>query len=74
VNDRYGRNAGDVALKTISTAITRHVRSSDVVGRLGGDEFAVLHPNMCRADAQGKAHALERMIAGLKIFYSAEVV
>ena len=74
INDRYGRVAGDTVLKAVSNTITRHVRSSDIVGRFGGDEFAVLLWQMCNADAQAKALALEEMIADLKIFYSAEIL
>jgi diguanylate cyclase (GGDEF)-like protein len=45
LNDRFGHNEGDSALRTIGTALLRSLRATDVVGRMGGDEFAILLPD-----------------------------
>ena len=42
VNDRLGREAGDVLLCEISRRLLNAVRSGDAVTRLGADEFAIL--------------------------------
>ncbi len=42
INDEYGHQAGDVALKTFAALLLETFRDSDVVARLGGDEFAAL--------------------------------
>ena len=42
VNDTYGHNAGDMALKAVCQTLENGLRPSDVVGRWGGDEFLVL--------------------------------
>ncbi len=41
VNDRYGHDLGDIALKMVADAISRALRERDLVGRLGGEEFGV---------------------------------
>lgn len=42
VNDRYGHDAGDRALRVIAQRMLEGVRHGDTVARLGGDEFAIL--------------------------------
>ena len=45
INDDYGHNAGDKALKIIAQIMLKHVRQSDYVFRIGGEEFVVLLSN-----------------------------
>lgn len=42
INDRYGHNEGDVAIKEASEILKATFRDSDIMARLGGDEFTVL--------------------------------
>lgn len=42
VNDRYGHDAGDWALKTVAQRWGHCIRKNDMIARLGGDEFAVI--------------------------------
>ncbi|MEJ7595298.1 MAG: diguanylate cyclase [Planctomycetaceae bacterium] len=41
VNDVYGHQAGDLALKVIAATLNRLMRETDLVGRYGGEEFVV---------------------------------
>lgn len=41
VNDEFGHDDGDFALRTIAQALKDSFRKSDVIARMGGDEFAV---------------------------------
>ncbi|MFO8005668.1 diguanylate cyclase [Thioalkalivibrio sp.] len=44
VNDHYGHQAGDKALKVIARLIRDAVRDTDFVARYGGEEFVLLMP------------------------------
>ena len=42
INDGFGYEAGNKAIRLVADALLRLTRSSDIVARHGGDEFAVL--------------------------------
>lgn len=42
INDRWGHQEGDVAIRTAARILRSALRDSDIVGRLGGDEFTAL--------------------------------
>ncbi|WP_412049798.1 GGDEF domain-containing protein [Hoeflea sp. Naph1] len=44
INDRFGHQEGDVALKLIAQTIQTSLRQGDIVGRIGGEEFGVFLP------------------------------
>ena len=46
INDTYGHNAGDDALRFVSRALRQEFRSSDIIGRFGGDEFVIFMRNV----------------------------
>ncbi len=41
LNDTFGHQAGDKALKQVADILVHSVRNDDIVARLGGDEFVV---------------------------------
>jgi len=58
VNDTYGHQAGDAALKVIAETLKNTMRETDVVGRYGGEEFVVLLED---ANPEGLAIVGERI-------------
>lgn len=51
LNDTYGHDAGDCALKEIAARLMNLTASAMVAARLGGDEFAILAPGLTGRDA-----------------------
>lgn len=50
INDTFGHEAGDRAIRKEAELLKQLFRSSDIVGRLGGDEFAIIAPDMSIED------------------------
>ncbi|MGS2722395.1 sensor domain-containing diguanylate cyclase [Porticoccus sp. GXU_MW_L64] len=63
INDNYGHQIGDKALKTVAQLMLPVVRDSDLLARYGGEEFAVLLPNTTRAAACQAAERIRRAVS-----------
>jgi diguanylate cyclase (GGDEF)-like protein/PAS domain S-box-containing protein len=50
INDGFGHDAGDRAVRATAAALAGVFRQSDIVARLGGDEFAVFAPECAPGD------------------------
>jgi diguanylate cyclase (GGDEF)-like protein len=46
VNDLYGHEIGDRALKMVAQTLLKNLRSFDVIGRWGGEEFLAIIMNV----------------------------
>jgi diguanylate cyclase (GGDEF)-like protein len=62
VNDTYGHEAGNRAVKLVADALQRLTRSTDVVARYGGDEFIVLLSNADKAAAEEVAQRVRNVV------------
>jgi diguanylate cyclase (GGDEF)-like protein len=58
INDLYGHQTGDDALRYVADALRRGIRGHDNVFRVGGEEFCVVLPGLEHADAVGVAERL----------------
>lgn len=58
INDTYGHQYGDLAIKTIANVLKREARSIDIPARIGGEEFNLLLPGV---DSRGAVIAAERI-------------
>jgi two-component system cell cycle response regulator len=63
INDSFGHDVGDEALREIAQRIGASFRPLDITCRFGGEEFLVVMPNTRRGDAYAIAERLRRQIA-----------
>lgn len=63
INDTYGHNIGDQALKHFTKNATTSLRGEDIIARLGGEEFAVLLEDTNIDEAYALAERLRDRIA-----------
>ena len=63
INDTFGHQAGDIALRHVADMLQKNVRSSDILSRWGGDEFLAWMPGMSGASAMGVAEQLRLGVA-----------
>ncbi len=63
VNDEYGHQIGDLALKEISVLVKEVCRSTDILARYGGEEFIAALPETDAAGALALAEKLRQRIA-----------
>jgi len=61
INDKFGHDDGDFALRTIAGVLRESFRDSDIIGRLGGDEFVVLAVTGTDCDVLGIKDRIERV-------------
>lgn len=67
INDTYGHQAGDQALKAVATASTSVLRANDVLARIGGEEFACFMPDTDAVAAASAAERLRQAAAALNV-------
>ncbi len=58
INDTYGHNYGDIAIKAIAEVLKSNARSIDIAARMGGEEFNLILPAV---DIEGGCIAAERI-------------
>ncbi len=58
INDTYGHNYGDIAIKAIAETLKNNARSIDIPARMGGEEFNIILPGV---DTAGGCIAAERI-------------
>lgn len=66
INDTYGHDAGDEAIRNAAASIQQHLRVSDLLVRWGGEEFLLVFPGTPSDDAELAMDRLARAGLGLR--------
>lgn len=72
INDNYGHDIGDIAIKTIANTLTDVVEEHDVVVRFGGEEFIVVLTDCTEERLQDTAERIRIAFSQQKIQAGAE--
>jgi diguanylate cyclase (GGDEF)-like protein len=67
VNDTYGHQSGDIALKHLTSILTRSTRAEDLVARYGGEEFAIVARGIALQKAWAFGERLRQLVAALPV-------
>jgi diguanylate cyclase (GGDEF)-like protein len=67
LNDTYGHQAGDEALKAIARCVHGSIRAIDVAARYGGEEFTLILPQTSKLEAQRIAQRICEEVAAMRI-------
>lgn len=67
INDRFGHQLGDEALRLIAGSIKKTLRGADIVGRVGGEEFGVFLPSANPEEANCVAERIRVAVSKLEL-------
>ncbi len=67
INDTYGHNVGDNALRQVAATLQSALRPYDLCVRYAGDEFIVVLADSSREAADAKRRELQELVAGIEL-------
>lgn len=70
INDQYGHQIGDEAIRTVADLVTNECRTGDVISRYGGEELAIVLPETNAENALSLAERTCRAIAEFPVIVS----
>ncbi len=67
INDSFGHDAGDAALRALSQALAKAVRPGDIACRYGGEEFVIVLPGTSLDEGRERAEAIRLAVQNLTV-------
>lgn len=74
LNDRYGHDVGDLALRAVAGAFAGVVRSDELVFRYGGEEFLMLMPDFDEKRGLERTALIRERIAELDLLHEGQPI
>lgn len=74
LNDTYGHQAGDEALRQIAAILKQEVRELDRVARYGGEEFVIILPETSTASAYAVVERIRQVISSYSLSFNGETI
>jgi len=74
INDTYGHQVGDAAIKQMAASCQAHLRPTDMLCRYGGEEFVIALTHTDEAGARIAAERIREAVAEIAIPADAETV
>lgn len=74
INDTYGHEAGNRAIRLVADSLSRLTRSTDIVARFGGDEFIVLLPRADKPIAEEVAQRVRNVVFSTTLEVDVKIV
>ena len=74
INDTFGYAAGDKVLTRVAEAVSKQIRSNEVLCRLRGDEFAIFIRNATEKNVQALTQRIAQILEKLDFDFNGEKV
>ena len=74
INDTYGHEAGNRAIRLVADALLRLTRTTDIVARYGGDEFIVMLSDVDAAIADEVAQRIRNVVFATTLEVDVKIV
>ncbi|WP_409523307.1 GGDEF domain-containing protein [Nitrincola sp. MINF-07-Sa-05] len=71
-NDRFGHQAGDMALRAVASVMLEQFRETDICCRFGGEEFVVVMPGIASESALQRALDLLIKVSERELVYQGQ--
>ena len=68
-NNKFGHEAGDLALQEVGNFLQKNIRKEDIACRYGGEEFTLILPGASLEITRQRAEMLRHNVQNLKIKY-----
>lgn len=74
VNDQFGHEAGDIALKKIADILNQSLRATDLPARMGGEEFGIVLPNTDTLQAIDVSEKIRKSVEDLDLLFDGQAI